>query len=50
MSTFALELAGITPEQMTLLSENGILNDVDLGNVSQTDFDTIFPTANVVTR
>lgn len=50
MSTFALALAGITPEQMTLLSENGIQNDVDLGTVSLTDFDTILPDANVVTR
>ena len=50
MSTFALGLAGITPEQLTLLSGNGILNDVDLRTLSQSDFSEILPTATVVTR
>ena len=50
MSTFAIALAGITPEQLTLLSGSGILNDVDLGTLSQSDFDEILPSATIVTR
>ena len=50
MSTFAVALAGLSPEQVTLLSGSGILNDVDLGTLSQSDFDEILPTATLVTR
>ena len=50
MSTFAIALAGITPEQLTLLSGSGILNDVDLRTLSQSDFDELLPSATIVTR
>jgi hypothetical protein len=50
MSTFAGTLAGVTRDQMTLLVNAGVLNDVDLGTLTQSDFDTLLPEASIVTR
>ena len=50
MSTFTVALSGVTPEQVALLSASGISNDVDLGTLSQSDFDDILPGATIVTR
>ena len=50
MSTYTVALAGVTAEQLTQLTGNGILNDIDLGTLSQADFDVILPTATIVTR
>lgn len=50
MSTYAITLAGVTPEQLTMLTANGILNDVDLGTLSQSDFDELLPNATIVAR
>lgn len=43
-------LAGVTVEKFTKLTDNGILNDIELGTLSQANFDVILPTANIVTR
>ena len=50
MSTFAAALAGVSQEQMTVLNASGIMNDVDLGTLSQSDFDQILPDSTIVTR
>lgn len=50
MSTHTVALSGVTPEQVALLSASGITNDVDLGTLSQADFDDILPSATIVTR
>jgi hypothetical protein len=50
MSAITVTLAGVTPVQVTLLQDAGILNDVDLGTLSMTDFDIILPESTIVTR
>lgn len=50
MSSFATALADVTGDQVTLLANAGVLNDVDLGTLSQSDFDTLVPEASIVTR
>ena len=50
MSSFATTLAGVTGDQVTLLVNAGVLNDIDLGTLSQSDFDTLVPDASIVTR
>lgn len=50
MSSFATALAGVTGDQVTLLVNAGVLIDIDLGTLSQSDFDTLVPDASIVTR
>jgi len=50
MSAITVTLASVTPNQVTLLQDAGILNDVDLGTLSMTDFDIILPESTIVTR
>jgi hypothetical protein len=50
MSAFTVALAGMTPEEAAMLNDNGILNDVDLGTLSQSDFDQLLPNATIVVR
>jgi hypothetical protein len=50
MSAFTVALAGMTPEQTATLNDNGILNDIDLGTLSQSDFDQLLPNATIVIR
>jgi hypothetical protein len=50
MSVLTVTLAGVTPNEVTLLQDAGILNDVDLGTLSVTDFDIILPNSTIVAR
>jgi hypothetical protein len=50
MSAFTVALSGMTPEQTTKLNDYGIINDIDLGTLSQSDFDQLLPSATIVVR
>ena len=46
----AVTLAGVTPIEVTLLQDAGILNNVNLGTLSVTDVDIIIPNSTIVAR
>ena len=50
MSALTIALAGMTSEHAATLNDNGILNDIDLGTLSQSDFDQLLPNATIVIR
>jgi hypothetical protein len=42
MSVLTVTLAGVTPNEVTLLQDAGILNDVDLGTLSVTNLTSYY--------